>query len=232
MNELLEKIRSRGYWKVVIHPGDYVENRVKKIDDLYPILQRTSARTRIWDFPHLDAYGEPRVDSGWIEQEYDRWGQPEIWRFRQDGQFVDFAGIHYDWYDWPGASYRAQGPSGQLKVWETLVRFTEIFQLAARLSRTDAGGFFMRIEASLNNLAERELCFENVIDGPFPVPQEFKATVESVPYSLDVSQLELITDTHKLALKPAAELFRRFGWEPPQRFLEDVQYRITHRTAR
>ena len=67
MSELLEKIRSRGYWRVVIHPASFVEKQVANISDLYPLLQKIAVELRGWDYPHLDVHTPLHIDKAWIQ---------------------------------------------------------------------------------------------------------------------------------------------------------------------
>ncbi len=78
---LLEKIKSRGHWRVVIRPGRFVEKRIQEISTLYPIIEKTSVNLRGWDFPHVDTHPNPKIDVDWVGQESE-WEQfLEIWRF-------------------------------------------------------------------------------------------------------------------------------------------------------
>ena len=101
MSELLEKIRSRGYWKVIIRPTDLVENRIENPADLYRILDNSAARIRHrwFGFPHIQWESETGRGKDWIGQEF-QWGRYlELWRFYQSGQFVAYRGLYGDWAD-------------------------------------------------------------------------------------------------------------------------------------
>ena len=41
MNEFLNKIQSRGYWKVIIRPIAFDEKRIENFAELHPILRKT-----------------------------------------------------------------------------------------------------------------------------------------------------------------------------------------------
>src|SRR5574338_1054048 len=98
MNETLSKIRTRGYWEVVLHPGNFVANRVSKLSELWKAAEDLSVRFRGWDFPHIDRDG-PTLGTDWIESAIDWSNYVELWRFYQTGQFVYFGGLRTDWYD-------------------------------------------------------------------------------------------------------------------------------------
>ena len=224
MSELLDKIRSRGYWRVVIRPGSFIGQRVPNISTLYPLLQKISVQLRRWNFPHLDTRAQPDIESDWIGQgdEWDR--HLELWRFYQSGQFVDFAGITDDWRNqskvWPAPADWKHG--ALLEIGDALFTFTEIFEFAARLALTEAGSEQMHIEVGVAGLQNRELWVDDVHWWP-PFPSGRKASLKELPYKVDLSRTQLITEPRDLALKPTIELFRHFGWEPSLGLLRDMQ---------
>ena len=67
----LDKIRTRGYWRVVIRPTMFEENHVPNHADLLPIIQRNSVQLRGWDYPHVDYQNPPLTGSDWVGQEFD-----------------------------------------------------------------------------------------------------------------------------------------------------------------
>lgn len=224
MNSLLDRIKSRGYWRVVVRPQAFAEKRIPEITDLYPIIQNTSVNLRGWDFPHLDHHSQVHIDIDWIGQESEWEALLEIWRFYQSGQFVDIAGMYEDWYDQRGsipAALEDWRPGLILGIGNTLFRFTEIFEFAARLAMTQGGDDTMHIEITVNNLADRRLWVDS--SDRVPMFHDYTASVKELPYQIEVSRTELIAAPRELALKPAIELFRRFGWDPSQGVLRDQQ---------
>ena len=224
MSELLEKIRSRGYWRVVIRPGNFVEKRVANISALYPLLQKTSVQIRGWDYPHLDVHTPPHVDIDWIAQESEWCQYLEMWRFYQSGQFVDFVGMEDDWLnqfkDWPVPKDWKAG--SLLGVENAVFQFTEIFEFAARLSLSEAGDEQMHLEIAVRGLTDRVLRVE-----PRRVPlRQRKASIAEFPYEIDLTRAELIINPRDLALNSAVELFRRFGWDPGLEVLRDMQAKL------
>ena len=223
MSELLEKIRSRGYRRAIIRPGNFVERRVSNISALYPLLQKISVQLRGWDFPHLDTPNELHIDLDRIEQEVDRSYHIELWRFYQSGQFVHISALAEDWFDESNNSGAARTfkPSDLLSVERTVFRFTEIFEFASRLALTEAGDEQMHVEILVNGLGGRVLRVNP--EKRAPLPLSMKASIKELPYKVDLSRAQLITEPRDLALKPALELFRRFGWDPSLEILRDIQ---------
>ena len=97
MSELLEKIRSRSYWKVIIRPATFVENRVPHRSALLPILEKNSVELKGWSFPHIDSFLKLDEGSDWIGQGISWDSIVELWRFYQSGQFVHYFGMPEDW---------------------------------------------------------------------------------------------------------------------------------------
>ena len=219
MSELLEKIRSRGYRRVVIRPGNFVEKRVSNISALYALLQKSSVQLRGWDFPHLDTQNELHIDIDWIGQVVDWSYHIELWRFYQSGQFVHISALAEDWLG--ESTHTVWNPGHLLSVERTVFRFTEIFELASRLALTEAGDELMHVEILVNGLGGRALRVNPETRMPFPI--SMKASIKELPYKVDLSRIQLITAPRDLALRPALELFRHFGWDPSLEILRDIQ---------
>lgn len=220
---LLEKIKSRGYWQTVIRPGRFVEKRIKDISTLFPIIQKTSVELRGWDFPHIDTHIRPKVDVDWVGQESE-WEQfLEMWRFYQSGQFVDFAGIPEDWRE--QSTWLHEDPNWKtgefLGIGDVLFRFTEIFEFAARLSLTEAGDEIMFIEITVSGLAGRKLSLD--LNNRSPMFRRYEASLQQLPFTIELNRDELVARSRELAIKPAIELFARFGWTANEDALRDIQ---------
>jgi hypothetical protein len=233
MSGLLGKIRSRGHWRVVIRPGTFVEKRVSNISDLYPLLQKTSVQLRGWDFPHLGTQTELHRDKDWMGQESEWEEYLEMWRFYQSGQFIDFLGLDEDWRDQSKLSPPPKDwkPCLFLDVEDTLFQFTEFFEFAARLAMTEAGDEQVHLEIDLRGLKGRGLKFE-VRRAGSSYRRILKADAGQIPYKVDLPRIQLITERSELALKPAVELFQRFGWNPSLDMLRDMQGELLHRGQR
>ena len=212
MSELLEKIRSRGYWKVIIRPATFVEKRVADRSALLPILEKTSVDLKGWSFPHIDSFQRLDTGSDWIGQELSWDSINELWRFYQSGQFVHYFGMPEDW----------NGHDNQmLGVADIVLRFTEIFEFAARLAFADVIDDVTRMEITVANVGERllklrEYGFEKATWIP-------RANESEMLYKKDLSRSELVAETRELSLDPALELLRRFQWNPGIDIVRDFQ---------
>lgn len=214
MTALLDKVQSRGYWRALIRPCRFAALRVPDLSLLIPLLQKTSVQLGGWDFPHLDSASNFRRDIDWIGQEFEWEYHLELWRFYQSGQFVHVSGMWNDWRDqsswWPAGEDWKPGVS--LGIGYAVSRFTEVFEFAARLALTEGGDEQMRVEISANGLEGRILHVDT--SNRYPMWRDYKASIRSFPYSVELSRTELISKPRELALIGARELFLRFGWEP------------------
>jgi len=226
MSELLSKIRSRGYWSVIIRPNTFQEKRASEITALYPILQKTSVQFRGWDFPNLGIRSPLHVDVDWVGQELDYGDIHEIWRFYQSGQFIHISSLPIDWRDqsswWPADKDWKAGAF--LGTGDVVFRFTEIFEFAARLALTEAGDEQMHIEIKLSGIKNRSLWADNPSRMPFF--RKYTSMIEEFPYKVDMKRKDLIANPREHALKPAQELFRRFNWDQSLDFLKGLQLEL------
>ena len=223
MNTLLDRIRSRGYWRVVIRPSRFIEKRIANISSLQDILWKNAVQLRGWDFPHADTRNNVHIDVDWISRDFEWKDYLEVWRLYQSGQFVDYAGLVMDWSD---QSERGLNDSyceskKRLNVVDVVFRFTEIFEFAARLSLSEAGDENMHIEVTLGGLSERALWVNPAVRKSFPMKK--KVSINEIPYEVDLPRVKLMAEPRELALKPAIELFRRFDWDPHVEVLREMQ---------
>ena len=229
MSELLEKIRSRGYWKVVIRPHTFVEKRVANRSELLHILQKASVGMKGWNFPHIDGWGKPDEGPDWIAQEISWDYILELWRFYQSGQFVHYFGMPEDWDDRSRLPLPLNDgvPRVALDVKDVILRFTEIFELAARLTFTDAGDEALRIDIKVENIEDHFLILpEFGSKKPSWIPQARKPYMH---YKKDVSKIELVAEKRELALTSALKLFECFQWSARIELLRDLQDQLVRR---
>lgn len=227
MNQLLQKIKSRGYWKIVIRPiGDFIKDRIPEIMELKEIVRQANVRLRGWDFPHIRG-DKIQIGIDWIEQGEDWSVHVETWRLYQSGQFVFFGSIWADWSDqevtWLVNKSELQ-PGTTLYVEDAVLRYTEIFEFAARLAMTKAGGEQMSIQITLDGLENRSLVFEN-----YRRTFHYKRTcsLPSFPQKIIAPLQHLVSEPKLLALEAAKDLLARFNWETDVDLLRTIQDEVT-----
>ena len=226
MKELVKKIRSRGYWEVIMRPHTFVEKRLPVITELYHLVERTSVNLRGWDFPHIDYQTKPHIDVDWVGQEFEWEDYLEVWRFYQSGQFFHISGMVEDWHDQSSmwTTPKDWKPGSTVSVGDVVFRFTEVLELAARLALAGVADESVHIEVTVGGLKGRNLHFD--IPGRWGFLHNRVASIEKLPYKVDLTQAELIADTRELALKAAIELFGRFNWDPNVDMLREIQSKL------
>ena len=80
MDSLMEDIKSRGYWRTVVRPVSFSEQRVPNLSALFPLVETASVQLRGWDFPHINRSEQPAIGLDWVGQDT-RWQHNlETWR--------------------------------------------------------------------------------------------------------------------------------------------------------
>lgn len=223
MIEIVEKIKSRGYWEVIIRPSDFRKDRIPELQELKRIVTQSAVMLRGWDFPHMDSRNPIQLGVDWVQQKVDWSTHVEHWRFYQSGQFHYLGSIHDDWLDqsiW-GKSPENWQVGAFLSITDTVFRFTEVFEFAARLAMTEASGELMNINITLSGLKNRRLRMDNPTRAWFGY--EYDCFIESFPQKISVSRQELVGESKSLALKASQQLFMRFNWTPAIEVLRGMQ---------
>lgn len=227
-NQIVEKIQSRAYWRILIRPTNYPDSDLTKYSDMEPAIGRSAVRIRGWDFPHIsDRDGGIRRQQSHIEHVTEWQHYLEYWRFYLSGQFIYLGGVSSEWRDVseldPGTYSKV--PGRPLKVLDVLFRFTEAFEFASRLSVTDFGSDEMHIEVGVHNIAGFQLVLPSSRAG-FMAPQTSEISEFSYPTVL--ARELLIGDTNGHARRYAAEFFQRFGWNASDDILKSLQENQRH----
>jgi hypothetical protein len=222
---VLDKIQTRGYWRVVIRPTTFEEHHLPNYSGLFPIVEKNSVRFRGWDYPHVGHQNPPLRGADWVGQEIDWQDEIELWRLYMSGQFVHFFTIWGDWRDhssvWPAEP--GWKPGRFLYYVPTAYSFVEIFEFAARLALSPAGAPLMRVEIELHGLQRRQLVSTDIM---VPLSGIYVTQMGDWNHCWKGSQTELIAEPRKLAAVAARELFARFGLDLSLDILTRVQARI------
>jgi len=219
---ILSKIRQRGYWRVVIRPASFEEKHIPEYSELFRIVERNSVRLRGWDYPHVDHKSEPGRGHDWVGQEFQWEDELEVWRLYQSGQFVHFFAMAGDWRDesslWPPEQGWVWGR--HMYYISTVYSFLEIFEFAARLALSPAGGITMHVEIELGNLKGRRLIPETI---HYPLAREYRVTLPNWEHVWEGAQTELIAKPRELAALATRDLFTQFGLDLGLDILKKLQ---------
>lgn len=211
-SELISTIQTRGYWKVVIRPERYDELRIPDISQLQSIVDKCRVRRSGWHFPHGSYQADTQRGINWVGQEYSELQYQEVWRLYQSGQFVYVAGFVEDW-----GNDAPLGRGRSLFTHNIAYYPTLAYEFAENLAQTEAGDDNMVIEISANGLSGRVLATRK------RVLNKYKASLTDFPHRLDISRKDLIDNARTLALIPAIELFKRFGWDARKDQVRQIQ---------
>jgi hypothetical protein len=223
---VLDEIRARGYWRVVIRPANFEQNHIGSRSDLLPIVARNSVRFRGWDYPHVDHRGPLLTGADWVGQETSSEQFLEVWRMFLSGQFIHLLAMAEDWRD-RSRHLPADGewvPGRYLHVMDPVYELTEIFEFAARLALTPAGASQMLVEIALRNLKGRRLV---VGDHEHPLEPPHHTATRDWNHLWQGSQTDLIAQPRELAALAAQDLFACFGEKVSPEILRLAQENIT-----
>lgn len=222
MSDVAQKIKSKGYWSVVIRPGTYLEDRVSNFSNLFPLARALSVQIRGWDFPHIDSHSTPELGARSVSQELDWNGYIERWRMYQSGQFVYHGAFWYDWDDWKPPDRFGNLKGGPFFLIEDCVaRYSEFMEFASRLSLSPAGDQRIFVEIGAHALSGRQAVIQSPRRGGFFRPRG--ATIPEFMLKAEFDREQLVAESKKIALEWARELFRRFDWDPSDEILESIR---------
>ena len=207
----LNKIRSRGYWRVVIRPTAFQEHHLPRYDDLFRIVERNSVQLRGWDYPHIDRSGARLHGSDWVGQESEWEDKIEVFRIYQSGLFTHFFAIAGDWRN-QSKVWRPAEPGWawgrEIYYLNTIYSFVEIFKFAARLALSPAGASHMIVEIDMEKLAGRRVTTR---DSDIAMFAEYRTEAPKWNYRWEGIQTDLIATPRELAAKASQHFFARFG---------------------
>jgi hypothetical protein len=225
--KLLEKIRSRGFWEIIIRPLNFEEERIKDLSKCRDIVEKSNVRLRGWNYPHVGTRNPPYYGMDYVEGVVDWDIHKEFWRMFQSGQFVHLFGCWEDWFDEEVpligySKYHNLEPRSVLGVILTLYTFTEIYEFAARLAQENLFGESVHLSISLHGMKNRKLtCFE-VGRHLFA---DYVCHIENIKREKEIPVEALLGNGHEIALDETLEIFKRFNWDSPSRdvFRKDQQ---------
>lgn len=224
MDGIREKIRSRGHWLFRFRPATFDPERLA-YESLEETIRGVVVRFRGWDVPHI----EDLVHGGdWVGSESQFHHHLEAWRFFTSGQLIDLVAFGSDWSDESALERpRSDWRPGQITpVWESLFRFTEFFELAARLALRLPGEDPVVVEIETRGLEGRALVVGDRSRAEFFEPRI--AQIDSFPFRAEYSREELAASAREQAVRAARELFLRFGWtSSTEKALADYQLVLT-----
>ncbi|MFC2099210.1 hypothetical protein ACFLSF_00035 [Candidatus Bipolaricaulota bacterium] len=218
MSVILEKIRTRGYWRVRVLPANG-EERIATLAGLEETVSACGVSLRGWDFPHFDRHAGATVrHTNYIQQDVDWRGIVEFWRAYKSGQFIAFSALGSEWgsedTDEPEVIER------WLSVEDAIHRFTEIYAFASNW----AEGLALEGEVAVGNeltcLDGRQLYLEPRRGG---FRKQMVAAQDDWVHEQACDVAALLTDPRELAIQPSLALLEVFGLDIAETTIRDIQ---------
>lgn len=224
MSDLAGKIKSHGYWRVLIRPEKHVKERVVSVTDLFPLIQRLAVQLRGWDFPHVDNQTPPQIGDQWAGQNFEWAHHLERWRLYQSGQFIYLGAFTLDWAtdteSWLPCPPRPP-QDALLGITDVVCRFAEFFEFASALALSSAGDDPIFLSVGCHGIQDRELWMDDPNRSGFSMAP--KASIPEFVQGDTFPRDALAAETRKLGNRWAKELLRRFGWDPSDDILEALR---------
>lgn len=136
---LLEKIKSRAYWRVEIRPTVYEATRLQDMQAMEKAINVASVSLRGRPYPAFRVDDLQKTYKGtWLEGQLDRDYFKEFWRLYQSAQWIHYLIALTAWMPkaklfrdrWPQPADRA----GFIHITDTLCTITEILRFAVGLA--------------------------------------------------------------------------------------------------
>lgn len=218
---LLQTIKSRGYWKVIVRPDVFLADALPKLQLVEETIRACTVQVRGWDYPHWPRDGAPRVGEA-IEGVTDWEDHKEYWKAFKSGQFIHFFAMREDWLRENSSFRRIDiAPNAVLSYDSTVFSFTEIFLFAARWASRLPHSSNFTVELLLNGLANRQLSTFDASRVPFDEWHKAHIPYWSASHSFTAS--ELISSPKELAVNQVIQLLEQFSFDATPETIRAVQ---------
>jgi len=231
IEQLISKIKSKGYWRVEIRPTIFEKLLIPTFSKAQEIVQSCTVLWRGWDYPHWNA-NTVRNMSDWVESWEDWKHEIEYWRFYRSGQFIHIFAAHEDYMNVESMLPKRYPPrpprDGYISFVSTTYQVTEILEFAARLANKDILHPSAFISIGLYNMKDHALASFN---GSRHLHDGYVYTIDDpIVIEREIPQQELIANPDNFALDFIIEIFERFNWNnPPRQILSEDQKRLRER---
>jgi hypothetical protein len=227
---LIEKITSRGYWRINFRPKRYEDGSLP-LPTCKEAVEKSSVQFRGWDYPHVSSRNDDQGGllpcgeyyEGWV----DWWNHIEFWRMYKSAQFLHYLALREDWYeasDWDAERAQKVKPLTSLGVTGTIYQITEIFEFAFRLARFGLYNGGMMIDIRLENTKGRALWIDDPRRMPFSYPRQTGAS--SIQVKRELSADDLINADHNASLEALIEVLEHFEWSPSKDLISSQQEQV------
>ncbi|SRR5216683_502378 len=212
----LDRIRSRGYWRINFQPRLLVETK-SSLSECRDIVERNAVSLRGWQYPYVPVKQDDQqgsLPSGeFFEAWIDWWNHIEYWRSYRSRQFLHYIALREDWFaesDWDKELAKKILPGRAIGTARTIWQITEIFEFLSRLGRNDVYPSGAIVSLTLENTEGRQLW----VDDPQRMPflDEKKTGAARIEIKRELLPSEFSVQGAEIARSVIVELFDHFDW--------------------
>ena len=211
---VLDKIRKRGYWNVIIRPSNFSQYLIPNVSDLSQIIGKATVTFSYDEFPIMGFKPSP-PGQDWIKVDVEDLATLAQWQFFQSGLFISTFGITEDWFEYSlSEQHKTIKPGTILLIERVLLRAKQIFSFAANLALNETynRGSDIHVEINLTKLTERSLISFGKFNPAFYLHMA-KPVSDQYTWSKDIARSDLISSPMDFALDLAENIFIRFNVE-------------------
>jgi hypothetical protein len=221
--EGLAKIKSRGYWQIIIRPTKFQKERINDLSNGLKIIDECKLSFRSGGYPLMNIKEQAYFGIDYIESIVDLSVHKELWRFYDSGQFIHFIGFKEDWYD--ENEFRSNQPVCPPKTIfdaiDAIYYMTEIYRFASSLANKQVFDSSIQISIKLNELTNRALISSDFKRSLYP---DYRCRINYFPIEKEISLNELVEKCDEIAIEQVIEIFKRFGLhDPPVKGIKEIQ---------
>jgi len=219
LNDVIKKIKTRGYWKLAIEPIKPINNFFDHPTDVVKTIEQNKIGLRGWSYPHLPRENsdneEVCIKSDRVDALIDYNHLIESWTFFQSGQFIHLLGLREDWLkesDWfERDSYlRKIEPMSILNFTGATLTLAEMFKFVTNISKLKKYEGKIKLNISLNNINNRKI--QNIDQSRVPFYGNYSATTNEITVIEKIYSTTELEDKYlEFAEKGAMYLFKFFG---------------------
>lgn len=227
---LVEEIKSRGYWRINFQPLSS-DVKILTLADIRSTVESCSVEIRGWDYPHIprrddDDTGIEYKDNfiqGWID-----WANhKEFWRMYKSEQYLHYLSIREDWLGKGGSPEDSSQVSGSNIVYEGGFIYVkglnwqicEVFEFLSRLKDKGIYQNGVMVSIKLMNTAKRQLMVSDD-QVPFMFPKKTSASELVFEMVYDLNQISFVRENAAQATK---DFYDKFGWNPSDDIIKSYQ---------
>lgn len=235
--EILKKIKSRGYYRIVFRPTSFDKNLIEDSKNLKAFVEHSQIRLRGWPFPFIENSTRDGIHANYLNNDmYESWTEAdhylEVWRFYQSGQFVNYLAFREDWgseSEWfRGRRLENVQPNQYLEAIDIIYAITETLLFLSNLANKIGREHDFEISISLHNLSNRKLITFDQRRWGFSFNYEVNAN--SIDKSLpSYTKAELSSSKLKIAEQIIENVYDHFDWNYSENFIETEQKKLIER---